>query len=136
MSRHRNYVLLLGIVVALSLTFGTSSVSSVSADRGIEVAVADDNEAFLAFEQRATAPANGTTSLNVTVGNQYPSGTTLTSVTVSVTGAAADSRETVRLDTGTQHVWTFDAVSCRDTLSVEAEGPGVSAAFERPVSCH
>ena len=135
MSRHRNLVLLVGVVVAVSLTFGTSSVSSVSADRGIEVAVADDHEAFLAFEQRATAPANRTTPLTVTVGNQYPSGTTLTSVTVSLTGSTAESSEPVRLEAGTQHTWRFDAVSCHETLSVEAEGPGVSAAFERPVSC-
>ena len=132
---HRKHLVLVAVLVALSFTVSTSSVSSVSADRGIEVAVVDDQTAFLTFDQHTENTANGTTSLTVTVGNQYPDGTTLTSVTVAVQNTPVDRTETRQLDAGTQHTWTFDSVSCSDTLSIEADGPDVYTSFERPIIC-
>jgi len=131
----RELFLLVGVVAALSLTVGTSSVSSVSADRSIEVAVVDDQDAFLTFEQETGNTTNGTTSLNVTLGNQYPAGTPLSRVTVSVHDEPTNRTEARRLNTGAQRTWTFRSVSCNDTISVEAEGSGVFASFERPVAC-
>jgi len=131
----RELLLLVGVVAALSLTFGTSGVSSVSADRSIEVAVVDDQKAFLTFEQDPGNTTNGTTSLNVTLGNQYPAGTPLTRVTVSVDTETAAHTEAKRLAPGARRTWTFRSVSCSDTIAVEAEGSGVSTSFERPVAC-
>ena len=119
----------------MGLTVGTSGVSSVSADRGVEVAVVDDQAAFLTFAQDAGNTTNGTTSINVTLENQYPAGTTLSRVTVSVDTETADHTETRRLNPGDRRTWTFSTVSCSDTISVEAEGAVVSTSFERPVAC-
>lgn len=134
MSRRRTLVLLVAAIAALSLTLGTSGVSSVSVDRGIDVAVAEDRRAFLAFEQRTTT-TNGTTSLNVTIGNQYPDGTSLSTVTVSVGGTTVDLTIDQQLDAGEERTSTFGAVSCNDTIRVEATGAGVAASFERSVVC-
>ena len=119
-------MLLVAAIAALSLTLGTSGVSSVSVDRGIDVAVAEDRRAFLAFEQRTTT-TNGTTSLTVTIGNQYPDGTSLSTVTVSVGGTTVDLTIDQQLDAGEERTSTFGAVSCNDTIRVEATGAGVAA---------
>ena len=134
MSRRRTLVVLVAAVAALSLTLGTSGVSSVSVDRGVDVAVAEDRRAFLAFEQHATT-TNGTTSLEVTVGNQYPEGTPLSTVTVSVGGTAVDLAKTQPLAVGDQRSSTFGGVSCTDTVRVEATGAGVETSFERSAAC-
>ena len=131
----RELLLLVGVVAALSLTVGTTGVSSVSADRSIEIAVVDDQAAFLTFEQDPGNTTNGTTSLDVTVGNQYPAGTTLSHVRVSVDDETAARAEPRRLDAGARGTWTFSSVSCNGTISVEAEGAGVATSFERPVAC-
>ncbi|MFO7833656.1 MAG: hypothetical protein R6V31_06280 [Halohasta sp.] len=134
MSRHRELVLLIALTAALSLTLGTSGVSSVSADRGIDVAVADDQRAFLAFEQHATT-TNETTSLEVTVGNQYPDGTPLSTGTVSVGGSTVDLAADQQLAGGEQRTFRFESVSCSDRVRIEAAGPGVTTTVERPVAC-
>ena len=134
MSQRRRLVLLVAAVAALSLTLATSGVSSVSTDRAVDVAVADDQRAFLAFEQRTTT-TNGTTSLDVTIGNQYPNGTPLSTVTVSVGGTTVDLATDQQLDAGEKRTSTFRAVSCNDTIRVEATGAGVAASFERSVLC-
>lgn len=128
-------MLLVALVTVLGVTVGTGSFSSVSADRGIEVAVTDDEQAFLTFEQNTTDTANGTRSVDVTVGNQYPAGTTLSTVTVTINGTTVDLAENGHLSSGESRTHTFESVDCDDTLSIEATGPGVEVSFERSVSC-
>lgn len=135
MTHRRELLLLVALATAIGLTLGTSGFSSVSADRGIDVAVTDDEQAFLTFEQNTTDTANGTTAIEVTVGNQYPAGTTLSTVTVTANGTTTDLAENSQLSSGESRTHTFESVDCDETLSIEAAAPSVAVSFERSVSC-
>jgi len=135
MSRRRTFLLVVALVTTLGLTLGTGGFSSVSADRGIDIAVTDDEQAFLAFSQNTTDTTNGTTAVDVTVGNQYPAGTALSTVTVTINGTAVDLAENGQLSTGASRTYTFESVACDETIEIEAAGSGVEVSFNRSVSC-
>jgi hypothetical protein len=131
----RELVVLVALSIALSFTLGTGGVSSVTADRAIDIAVVDDQHGYLGFEQQTTATTNGTTTLNVTIQNQYPSETDLKTVAVSVDGTTVDVVEDGRFEPGHRRAQTFDSVGCGDSIVIDAVGGGVTMHLERTVSC-
>ena len=135
MIHRRELLVVIGLVIALSVTVATGGVSSVTADRGVEVTVAEDDEAFLGVEQQATK-ANGTTPVVVTVRNQYPGGATFSTVAVTVNETTVDLAKNSSIRPGTSRTNVFHAAGCDDTISVEAEGPSVQISVERDVICN
>lgn len=135
MIQRRELLLLVAFATALGFALGTGGVSSISADRGVDVAVVEDDQAYLGFEQDTTEADNGTTTLEVTVKNQYPTQTTLSTVTVTTDGTKADLADVGQLESGTSRTHTFDSVPCDETVAVAASGSGVDVYFERAVSC-
>jgi hypothetical protein len=71
----------------------------------------------------------------VTVTNRFAGGTSLTTVSVSVGTETVDLAETQSLDAGEQATANFDAVSCTDSVTVTASGPGVSVRLDRAIDC-
>jgi len=136
MMKSRKLLLVVAFITALTFTLSTSSVSSIAADRGVEVTVTEDDQAYLGFEQNATRVDNGTTTLEVTVRNQYPTRTTLSTVVVTSNGTTVDLAEDDQLESGTSRTHTFDSVSCDETITVAASGSRVDVYFERAVSCN
>ena len=119
----------------LGLTTGAGALSAFSADRGVTIPVAEDGEAFLGVD-RETKTTDGTTVLTVRVTNQYPAGTTLSTVAVTVGG------KTKQLVTGNRRLepgeaaWkTFGGVDCGVPIRIEASGEGVDVTIDRTVEC-
>lgn len=134
---HRRQILLLIILVAGgALVTSTSGVSSVAADRGVQGEIAEDPSAYLGFEQTPQNTADGTTDLEVTVTNQFPSGTDLTVVTVTVNGTTVDLAESDPLESGESATHTFTTVPCDDPITIKASGNSVRVSLDRSVTCN
>jgi hypothetical protein len=111
------------VVVGLSSVTGAGSVSSVSADRDVSVAVVEDREAYLGLEfSNAT---NGTATL--TVSNRISTDTL--AVTVEGDGEATASRT---LDPGERAAFN---VSCGEEIRVSADAPDAEVDATRTVDC-
>jgi hypothetical protein len=115
------------LVVVLGLVSGTSGLSATVVDRGVQASVVNDDDAYLGFKQDAVT-TNETTNLTITITNQFPAGTTLDTVRVTV-----DRNEKCLgpLDPGDQNSTTFESVDCDGSLSVVASGVGVEVALDR-----
>jgi cobalamin biosynthesis protein CobT len=84
--RRRTVLLAIAVVAATTAsTAGTAGFSSVTADRGVTVSVADDDAAFLGIDREATNVSDGRTDLVVGLTNRLPGVDDLL-VTVSVVG--------------------------------------------------
>lgn len=127
----RTVILAVGLLVALGAVTGAGGLSSVAAERGVQVSVADDEDAYLGFEQTARR-TNGTTNLTVTVTNQFPSGVELSTVDVSVADRTANLGS---LDSGEAETITFEFVDCDSPITVEASGDGTAVHLDRIVTC-
>jgi len=127
----RTVVLVTGLIAVLGLLTSTGGLSATAADRGLQVTIADDDDAYLGFQQDAVT-TNGTTNLTVTVANQFPTGTTLDTVEISVDG---ETRDAGPLDAGEDETVTFEFAECDDTIAVDASGTGVAVSLSRPVGC-
>jgi len=135
MIQNRERLVLVALVVAIFFTMGTSSVSSVTADRPIDIAVADDSNAYVGFEQQHTRIQNGTTDLEVTVRNQYLSGASFTTVSVTVHGREVDLSKNSPLEPGDSRTQRFNSTPCDSSIAIVVSGTGISAEIQRPVSC-
>lgn len=131
----RRVALLLALVATVALATSTGAVSSMSAERPLQVEVADEGSAYIGFEQTASSTANGTTNLTVAVTNRFPPGTALTTVEVAVGGDARHLAADGPLDPGERVTVTFRSVACDDRIRIAAFGSGVSVRFERAVAC-
>ncbi|WP_318567683.1 hypothetical protein [Salinigranum marinum] len=119
MNRGALVLVALALVGATSIT-GVGSVSSVSADRGVSVAVAPDGEAYLGIE--FGPPDNGTRDL--VVSNHVSTD----DVTVTVDGDGFESTA----DAGPGDPAEF-AVSCGSTVELVGVGSGVRIEATRDV---
>jgi hypothetical protein len=131
MSRHRSLVLAVAVVVLLATVSGTGGFSSAEADRSVDVAIANDDSAFVGFEQ-ATEETNRTVNLTVAVTNQLPSDTGLSSVSVTVGG---ESQDIGPLGAGERDEAEFRDIDCDSSTAVDASGADVSVQFSRDVEC-
>lgn len=128
----RAWVVIAAATVALATTVGTGAVSSISAERGMNVAVVDDEEAYLGLDVETVTTENGT-EVNVTVSNQFPDGTTL-DVTVSHDGVTAYPGKH-SLESGETRWVAFENATCDGTVTVTATGDDVAVELERDVDC-
>ncbi|MEA1930027.1 hypothetical protein [Halohasta litorea] len=123
----------LGMVGVMMI--GASGASSVTAERGVEMAVAGDNAAVVGFEQRAIHTANGTTELELTVRNQFGTEIELTAIEVGVGGTTEHLAENSPLEPGEHRTERFVGVSCTDEITVHVSGTDIDSRFDRPVQC-
>lgn len=131
----RQLVLIAALVVAATLVTSSGAVSSIEASRNVHIAVAEDSSAYLGVNQTLSNTTNETTDLTLTVRNQFSSGTSLTMVTVTVSGETVDLAKHSSIDPGEQATAEFDSVSCPDSVTVKASGSGVAVWLSRSVSC-
>jgi hypothetical protein len=110
------------LVVGLSSVTGAGSVSSVSADRDVSVAVVEDREAYLGLE----FDDFGNETATLTVSNR------LSTEPLDVTIEGGGATESKTLGVGEQAA--FD-VSCGDELHVSAVAPGAEVNATRTVDC-
>lgn len=145
---NRRHLLALGLVAAvLASVGGTGGFGSTNAGRSVEVAVVDDEAAYLGIERHGV---NGDT-WKVTLTNRLSSGEPLdVTVTVETRTGTPDDRtstatptstgsvtETVRVEHGSPETITVDGVTCGDTAEVAAETDDGSVVIEatREVTC-
>ena len=145
---NRRHLLLFGLAaVLLASVGGTGGFSAVDASRGIEVAVVDDDEAYLGIERHGV---NGDT-WKLTLTNRLSAAEPLeVTVTVDTRTLVADDRtstatatdtgsvtETVRVEGGSTETVTIGGVACGDTAEITAETDDGSVVIEatRGVTC-
>jgi hypothetical protein len=118
----RHLVLVALALVGLSAVTGAGSVSSTSADRGVSVNVADDEEAYLGIDFGAVV--NNGTDRQLTVSNQVTTG----DLTVTVDGVDGTA------EPGDPAEFT---VPCGSTVDITATAPDERARIEatRVVDC-
>ncbi|MFC6953351.1 hypothetical protein [Halorubellus litoreus] len=134
MSR-RGWLVLAAAAVVVATTAGTGAFSAVSAERGIQIAVVDDDRAYLGVAVTANVSGNDTTA-RITVTNQFPQGTTLSAVTATVDGETVSlTPGSTTLDGGDSTTGTVANVTCGDTVTIRASGDGVRVELEREIVC-
>jgi hypothetical protein len=132
----RLLVLLATIVLTTTLVTSSAGVSSVESSRNLQVAVADDSSALLGFNQTVSNTTNGTTTLTLTLTNKFASGTSLTTISVTVGGETTNLAENGSVAPGEQVTATFESVSCGGSMTVEASGSEVFVSLDRSVVCN
>lgn len=135
MIRRRHVLILVALITATALVTSSSAFSTTAAERGVDVEVAEDRNAYLGVEETPQDTKNETTDLVVTVTNQFPSGTSLTTVAVSINGTTVELSDQSPLNPGESANHTFENVSCSDSARIVASGGGVSVRLERTVDC-
>jgi hypothetical protein len=129
------WLVLAAALVVLATTAGTSAFSAASLDRSVQIGVADDDDAYLGVDVTGTT-TNGTTTVDVSVANRFPSGTALTTVTATVDGDTITlTPSDGSLDTGENTDATIGGVTCSNTVTVHASGDGVTVTLERAIDC-
>jgi hypothetical protein len=111
------------VAAAALLATGTGGFSAMTADRGVEVAVVDDSEAFIGYESSC---AGG--DLSVTVTNRFDRTVTESSVTV-----AGGTEQVGSLDSGEASTVTFgvEEIEPDGPVTVEVSRAGLSATLHR-----
>lgn len=119
----RRHLLLVALtLVGLSVVSGAGGVSSVSADRGVSVAVAEDDEALLGVEFDGVG--NGTRALTVTnLISREP-------LVVTVDDAVGTDTRTIGPGEGAEF-----RVACGDEVHVSAVAPSAEVDMTRSVVC-
>jgi type II secretory pathway pseudopilin PulG len=133
----------LAVVAAAGLIFGSGGFTAMSVDRGVNVDVADDEDAYLGYELTTETTATNNTSTvtaEATYRNGFGGELTL-DVTVVVDGDEVGS-ETITLDPGAEaSISVTRSCSAGETIVFAFEaagrGPGVSVSMDRArsVSC-
>jgi hypothetical protein len=133
---YRRYLpLLVALLLGSTLVMSSGGFSSLTADRDVELEVADNENAYLKFEQSPTNTENGTTDLEVTVTNQFPSGTSLSVVAVTINGETQYLVDSGQLESGASAMETFRSVTCGARITVEASNDDVEVCFNCTVIC-
>jgi hypothetical protein len=131
----RGWLVLAAALVVLATTAGTSAFSAASLDRGVQIGVASDDDAYLGVAVTGTA-TNNTTTASVTVTNQFPGGTALTTVVATVDDDTVTlTPSDGSLNGGEPTSATIEDVTCDDTVVIHASGDAVAVTLERQVDC-
>ena len=126
---NRRRLLMLGAAVAvLASVGGTGGFSTANADRGVQVAVVDDEQAYLGIESENVTGE----TWNVTVTNRFPDG-----ATAEVTVEVGDRTDSTTLGAGASERLTLTGVACGATANLTASAGDGSVAIEasREVTC-
>jgi hypothetical protein len=132
MTRGRYVALAAVLAVGVTLASGSAGFSSATASRSVEVAVVDDDVAFLGVE--LADPADGGDGVTVTVANRFPRGTTLRTVEITV-GNGTTRVFDARVESGGAVRARFADAACGDRVRVEAAGESVDVRLNRSVAC-
>ena len=136
MTRRGRVLVAAAVLATLATVASTSGFAAASADRAVEVAVADDDTAYLGFEATTTDAADGTTNVTVDVTNRFSTGTTLDTVTVTVADREPVALQpTGTLDPGETESERFEDVPCGAAVVVTASGDDVDVSLDRTVEC-
>ncbi|MFD1597850.1 hypothetical protein [Halobellus rarus] len=183
MIRRRHVLLVVALLTATALVTSSGAFSATAAERGVDIGVADDRDAYVGFEKTVQSDGNATVnvsvtrrdggnetvnetqgddgnatanetpenngnatanetqgddgdetaSVDVTVVNQFPAGTELATVEITVGTASADLAP---LAPGERATHTFSSAPCGASIRIEASGDGVAVTFERSVTCN
>lgn len=122
----------IGLAVSIAVV-STGGVSSVTADRPADITVVDDSDAYLGIEQTTTETPNETVG-EITVKNQFPTGTTIDGTIDSGRNATVDGteRQSFELEPGES---TTVTVECERSVTINASGPGIETTTERTIEC-
>jgi hypothetical protein len=131
----RRLLVVATLLLAVTVAANASGVASFEGDRSLVVDVTDDERGYVGFDQTTTNPSDGQTDLVVTVTNQFPTGTTLATVAVSVNGTTVVRPTTGTLAPGESVEASFASVPCGAAIAVEVGGTDVNAEFTRVVAC-
>lgn len=124
--RIRRIFAVLTLCAAVSLSFGVSGYSSVSAERGVSVTVVEPEEAYLAFgDSLQCGMGGGTGDNNEFIHNQFGSNTTIEHIRVTVTAIGGY----IRVGTGGRATNLSEGESTELTFSGQYE-PGESASIQ------
>lgn len=144
MNRRQCLTVALAFLAVTAFATSSSGFTTATTDRGVSVDVAEDANAYLGFEQTRDSnetattngtqrvDANGTTHVDVTVTNQFPAGTELATIEVTVNGTAVDIGP---LAAGERVTRAFSSVSCGDSIVIVASGVEVTVRFTRTIPC-
>ena len=134
MSDYRTIAVVIGVLLVVGTTAGSSGFSVMSADRGAEITVVDDDRAYLGIDRSPTGTVNGTTNLTVTITNRFGDGTVLERVTLAATQDDASERlHSIRA--GDSKEATLRGVSCDGSVEIRATGESVEVSLSRAVIC-
>lgn len=132
MGRIRTLSIVLALLAATGLLVGSMGVTSVHADRGVSVAVVDDDSAYVGYESSDMTVADGDRVDLVTVTNRFFGPVSVTDVAVAADGVAFENLSAPSLDSGEQAViaGTVDcegATTATVEITVTVEGQNVMA---------
>lgn len=124
------------VVASTGLLFGSMGFSSVAADRGVSVAVADDDSALVGYDTDDQTVTGDERLTLVTVTNRLSSSASVTNVTATTADDAVRVSDVSKPTIGTGEKGLVDAaVHCEQgatttvTVSVTVEADGVTAAI-------
>jgi len=141
MRRRRRLAVVLAAVATLALVAGAGGFTSASLQRGLQVAVADDDSAFL-----GVASATSSCELSVTITNRFEGTALPVTVSVDVSGdvRAVDPERTRIVPSGESRTFAFELTPTEDaargdgpetaTFDVDADGDGVAVDLTRTQS--
>lgn len=142
-SRHRRTIVLFAFVLAATaLLVGTGGYSSVSADRGVHIVVADDAEAFLGLKVLQTNGDVNEPFALLGLSDQFGSGTEIDVDRVEIVSTDAPVEITATPDVlpGTVRVECVDttggeAVDVEVRIEVSGDGVSVEKTKTMSVTC-
>jgi len=134
MSNYRTFTVIVGALFVVGTTVGTGGFEAVTADRGVDVTVVDDDHAYLGVDRSPNGTSNGTTNLTVTITNRLGSGTTLETVTLTATLDGA-SKRLYSIQAGESKEAILRGVSCDGYVAIRATGESVAISLSREVTC-
>ncbi|MFW6003313.1 MAG: hypothetical protein ACOCPT_02720 [Halanaeroarchaeum sp.] len=123
---------LAGIAV-VTLAFGTGAFTSVSAERGVSVSVADDDSAYVGYESSDVTVSDGDNVELVTVTNRFQGDLNVTSVDISAGSMSFTNLSYPTMESGESGAITGDVEECEAgttetvQVTVTVSGTGVWA---------
>lgn len=132
MTDHLRIILLLFVVAAAIV--GTSGYSAIQADRSTDVAVVDDDQAYIVIDETEDEIANGSTGTALTVTNQFAEPVEVTATpTHSPDGITVEGFNSTSIEveeTASLQVRCGDSRMSDGTITVDLTAEGDETSFE------
>jgi hypothetical protein len=130
----RTLPLVLATLAVLAVILGSGGVTTMTADRNLDLHVTNDRTGYLGINQ-TIEPTGGEANLTLRVTNQFPDGTRLTTVTVTIGDRSQSLLSGGALSPGESTSETLRGVQCGETVTVEARGKETAVKRTRTVAC-
>ena len=132
MTDHLRIILLLFVVAAAIV--GTSGYSAIQADRSTDVAVVDDDQAYIVIDETEDEIANGSTGTALEVTNQFAEPVEVTATPThspdGITVEGFDSTSIEVEETAGLQVRCGDSQTSAETITVDLTAEGDETSFE------